>query len=239
MSRSLFALRCVSHVGPISPHVRGLPRALGAALGVLAVLSLGGCPDPEAKFDEFLDNTKDDRDFMPPPPPPPPDLGPMLPDISGTFLLAVSTVISADLPLQFIVTNTMKTNMDGSVTLDSSLQPLALDLSSVTMPRTPVGDPLEFMNLPIVDGQFEIDAGTVMVTGMANPVTGSDIEATLLMKGQIEGVDFYCGSIEGDLVSPLMSTLKGSTFAAVRLTDPMVLPTDVTINCAEKTVTDM
>jgi len=205
-------------------------------LGLLSLLVLGACPDSEAKFDEFLDNTKDDRDFMPPPPP---DVMPAQADISGQFLLAVSTIIAPDLPMQFIATNTVTTDEMGNTFLEACLQPLSLMQGKVNVPREPIGDPLCYEGLPIVDGEFDIDAGVVMVTGMANPVTGGEIVATLKMIGSIIDADFYCGAIEGAVMSPLEADLKGSTFAAVRLEDPAVLPPDVTKNCNGDTVRDM
>jgi hypothetical protein len=237
MSRSLFAPRFVTHGGPISAPIRrrSAPRkALAAILGFGVLLPLAGCPDSEAKFKEFLDNTDDDRDFVAPKP----DLMASQDDISGTFLLAVSTVIAVDLPMQFIATNTVTTDEMGNQTLTASLQPLSLDQGKVLTPRMPTGEPIDQMNLPLTDGMFVIDAGTLMVTGVANPVTGSDIVATLVMKGTVVDKDFYCGDIEGEVTSPLMADLAGSTFAAVRLEDPMMLPTDVTINCARDTVTE-
>lgn len=209
----------------------------GTALSLLLLgfpLSLTGCPDSEAKFNEFLDNTKDDRDFMPPPPP---DVETTA-DISGDFLLAISTVIAPDLPMQFIATNTLMDDGAGGKVLKSCLQPLQLMQGTVTMPRVPIGDPLCYENIPVVDGKFTIDAGVVMVTGMANPVTGGDIEATLVMAGSIISADFYCGDLTGAVMSPLMADLAGSTFAATRLTDPMMLPLEVTKNCQGATVTD-
>ncbi|MCY1068967.1 hypothetical protein OV090_29785 [Nannocystis sp. RBIL2] len=212
------------------------PRVPGSVLGLsLLVPLMAGCPDSEAKFNEFLDNTKDDRDFMPPPPP---DVMPAQADISGDFLLAVSTVIARDLPLQFIATNTLTTDEMGNTFLAACLQPLSLTAGKVNVPREPIGDPLCYEDIPIVDGKFDIDAGVVKVTGMANPVTGGDIEATLRMIATIIDEDFFCGEIEGDLMSPLMSTLKGSTFAAVRLEDPAMLPLDVTKSCSGDTVRD-
>lgn len=237
MSRLPIAPRRDTHGRPISVSGRVRRPRVGAALGVLAVLALGGCPDPEAKFNEFVDHTKDDRDFMTPDMPPPPDLGPMLPDVSGTFLLAVSTSIAPDLPMQFIITNTMTIDMMGNATLDVSMQPLALMQGHVLTPRTPFGEPTEFTDVPITEGRFDIDAGTLMVAGAANPVTGSDIVVELLLKGTIINADFYCGELVGELIEPLQAELMNSTFAAVRLADPEVLPTDVTINCNQDTVT--
>lgn len=203
-------------------------------LAALAV-ALGGCPDSEAKFNEFLENTDDDRDFMPPPPP---DVAPSEADISGDFLLAASTVIAPDLPLQFIATNTMNSDGMGTTTLSVCLQPITLEQGKVNTPRLPIGDPLCFEDLVITDGAFEIDAGVVMVPGEANPVTGGEIVASLLLKGTVIDENFYCGTIEGEVMMPLMAPLGGSTFAAVRLEDPAVLPVDVTKNCAGQTIKD-
>lgn len=250
MSRPLSAPRSVPRSGPCRSTAPASPsRSHGpagapggrirATVGLAVALALTGCPDPEAKFNEFLENTDDNRDFMVPDMPPPPDLGPMLPDISGEFLLAVSTSISPELPMQFIVTNTMHVDMMGNATLDVSMQPLALMQGHVLTPRTPIGEPQEFTAIPIMSGRFDIDAGTVMVTGEANPVTGSDIVVELLLKGTIISADVFCGDLEGQLIEPLQAELMNSTFAAVRLADPAMLPTDVTINCAMDTVTGM
>ena len=72
----------------------------------------------------------------------------------------------------------------------------------------------------------------------ANPVTGADIEATLRMIATIIDEGFYCGDIEGDLSVPFALDLKGSTFAAVRIEDPAMLPLDVTVNCKGDTFRD-
>lgn len=240
MSRSLSSVRSISRDGrshgPSSlrdPHGRSRLAAAGWAVVGL----LGGCPDPEARYNEFLDKTADDRDFMGPDTPPPPDLGPMLPDLSGSFLLAVSTSISPELPMQFLITTRMNVDTMGNATLDLTMQPLALMQGHVTTPRTPIGEPTDFTGAVISEGRFEVDAGTVRVPGEANPVTGGDIAVNLLLKGTIISADFFCGDLEGELIEPLNAPLMGSRFAAVRLADPDMLPTDVTINCAMETVT--
>lgn len=198
------------------------PRFLLAA----AVLLCAGCPDPEAKFKEFVDNTKDDRDFVPVMP----DIAPSTADISGQFLLAVSTNIAPDTPLQMVATNTL-TTVDGKTTLSTSLQPLSLDQFKVTTPRLPVGDPIAIEMIPVVDGAFVIDAGMTTFPGEANPLTGSPILATLTMTGQVVSADFYCGTITGDVMEPIQQNLMGSTFAAVRIESPMALPLEVPKNC--------
>jgi hypothetical protein len=205
-------------------------------MGGWFALLLLGCngPDPEAKYEDFVDETKDDRDI----PPAKEDLATIEGDISGDFLLAVATTVDVDKPLQFIATNTVTLDPEGKALLKVSLQPLSLEQGKVLTPRQPVGDPLLFDNIPIVDGKFTLDAGTVMVTGMANPITGSDIVASLIMNGNIMGEDLYCGSVTGDVMSPLMVSIEGSTFAAVRLTDKTMLPDPVVVDCAARSVTD-
>lgn len=231
------------------------PALLG---GCLAALIACG-PDPEGKYDEYVKDidgtestsepitttdpgtssgpasgdttsesgTTGDTEGMEPP------------DISGDFLLAVSTVVDKSKPLQFIATNTVTTDMEGTQTLAVCLQPLTLTQGKVTVPREPIGEPLCFMDLPLTAGAFTIDAGTVMVTGMANPITGADIVASLIMAGTVQDADFYCGTVTGEVFEPPIGSIDGSTFAAVRLADKTVLPTDVVINCAKMpTVTD-
>jgi hypothetical protein len=59
------------------------------------------------------------------------------------------------------------------------------------------------------------------------------------MFGTVQDADFYCGTVTGEVLEPPIGSIEGSTFAAVRLADTTVLPTDVVINCAKMpTVTD-
>ena len=78
--------------------------------------------------------------------------------------------------------------------------------------------------------------GTVMVTGAANPVTGSDIVATLVVDGDILDANTMCGELSGEVSSPLVFDLTGSTFAASRLaddgSDPATLPTMFPYKCS-------
>ncbi|MFZ6180785.1 hypothetical protein [Nannocystis pusilla] len=159
------------------------------------------------------------------------------PVLVGEYLFVVSTVIAPALPIQFIATNEL-IGAPGQQTMRTALQPLALDQGKVTTLRTLVGEPLVFAGIPVVDGIFKVDLGLVAVSGAANPITGSDITAQLVLAGEFVGPDFYCGTVEGDLLSPLMSSLSGSTFAAVRIDDPGDLPIEVTLDCVGNTATD-
>ncbi len=228
-------------------------RVGGTVLAVGAALALACGPDPGGKYDEFnkdvtltagasetggeatteaATGSTDDTGTGEPT-----TGGPVLFDISGDFLLAVSTTVDRSKPLQFIATNTV-VETDGKQTLATCLQPLSLTAGKVLVPREPIGEPLCFMDLAIAGNKFTIDAGEVMVTGMANPITGSDITATLIMTGTIAGDDAYCGEVDGEVINPAIGSIAGSSFAAVRLTDTADLPTDVTIDCMGTTVTD-
>lgn len=229
---------------------RGLKTA---GLALAGLLSAGGCgPDPAGKFAEFVEQTREDSSGSggtgatsgpgtttesPTGETGSTSGGPVAYDINGEFLLAVSTTVDRGKPLQFIATNTV-TDAGGKLTLDTCLQPLTLTQGKVTVPRVPIGDPLCFTGIEVVDGAFTIDAGVVMVTGMANPITGGDIVASLVMMGSAKSDDLYCGTVSGMVMQPLETSINGSSFAAVRLTDTTMLPNPVLIDCKGTTVTD-
>ena len=224
-----------------------------AGLGLTGLLMALGCgPDPEGKFDEFTEQTKetegqsssgdgssttDGTTAVTTEDPTGTSGGPVAFDISGDFLLAVSTTVDRSKPLQFIATN-MVTDVGGKMTMDTCLQPLTLMQGKVTVPREPIGDPLCFKGLEVVDSEFTLDAGVVMVTGMANPITGANIVASLIMAGTIQSDDLYCGTVTGTVMEPPVGDIAGSSFAAVRLADKTMLPNPVTIDCKGTTVTD-
>ena len=213
----------------------GTSRALRLATALLVAVGATGCPspEPEAKYDEFLENTEEERDEahnqrM--------DVGSQLADVSGTFLFAISTIVDATKPLQFIAEVTFVAEGSGGM-ISMTLQPLALTQGSTTEPRTPVGDPIEVPAVAVDEsGRFTIPSlGTLMVTGDANPITGSDISADVSLEGNILSEDLFCGLAGGEVFQPLMLNLMGSTFAAERIesTDPASLPQDVLFLCPE------
>lgn len=220
-------------------------RAASAAALLGLALALGCGPDPEGKFEDFVKSTRESTSSSSSTSSSTSDGStsdattgePEIFDINGDFLLAVSTTVDRSKPLQFIATNTV-TEMDGALTLATCLQPLTLDVGKVLTPREPVGEPLCFSGLPIVDGSFLIDAGEVSVNGLANPITGSNIVATLIMAGSIKSDDLYCGEVSGEVLMPAIGKIDGSSFAAVRLADPSVLPDPVVVDCAGTSVTD-
>ncbi|MCA9699577.1 MAG: hypothetical protein KC431_18770, partial [Myxococcales bacterium] len=214
------------------------PTRLGAP--ALALL-LAACPDPEARFDEFIDATKDDRPMA--------DEGDSgttdttdtgedgLTDMTGTYLFALVTTLDPEAPLEFVTTVTMTVADDGmSALADFNFQPLSLNVGSKVEPREFVGDSLTYEAIPIdANGQFEIDMGTVQVTGAANPITGSDIEATLVVSGGIVHASAFCGELSGAVTSPLQYDLANSTWGAIKLADdgsnPATLPPEFPYRC--------
>lgn len=211
------------------------PLRLLCGVVVLAVAS--GCPSPDAsgKYDRFNEETEDERDV----PPmkldlPPPDLaeGESFPDINGVFLVAISTTVDVSKPLQFLAD--VQTDYDdagtGSMTIE--FQPLSLDVGSTTEPREEVGDAI-VVDTDVNTGAFTIPFGETMVTGQANPITGSDILADLSLQGNVRSANAWCGGVDGDVLSPIMVPLAGSTFAAIRLADRSERPLEFPVSCDE------
>ncbi|MBA3547533.1 MAG: hypothetical protein H0T76_13700 [Nannocystis sp.] len=223
-------------------------RLQAAALCGL-VLALGCGPDPEGKYNDFVNQTRESASASEgaettsepgttgTPTTGGTSGGPALFDINGDFLLAVSTTVDRSKPLQFIATNTV-TETDGKQVLSICLQPLTLMQGKVTIPREPIGEPLCFKDLDIVDNGFTLDAGIVSVTGMANPITGANIVASLIMAGKVKSDDLFCGTVTGEVMEPPVGSVEGSSFAAVRLADVKVLPDPVVIDCDGVSVTD-
>ncbi|MCX4243284.1 hypothetical protein [Paraliomyxa miuraensis] len=205
-----------------------------------------GCPSPDAegKYNGFIDQTEDDREV----PESKMDLGaPVLPDfgsggetetegppglvIDGVYLVAVDTIVSPGLPLQFLaeVTAELDAAGDGMVTVE--FQPLSLDPMSTTEPREEVGESIT-IDTEVTAYAFALDFGETMVTGAANPITGSDIVATLALEGSIRSEDAWCGGVTGDVESPIQVPLEGSNFAATRLADRDERPTAFPCECS-------
>ncbi|MGH1344687.1 MAG: hypothetical protein ACRBN8_24220 [Nannocystales bacterium] len=152
------------------------------------------------------------------------------PDVTGTFHFSLTaTPIAPTTPFQFIATTMFTTDAAGGGQLDITLQPLSLEIQATTTPREFVGDPI-LMTLAVDEvGALDADIGTVNLIGAANPVTGSDLVATMQLQGVIQDEDLYCGNVGGMVTVPANIDLTGSTFAAVRISpedamSPELLP---------------
>jgi len=217
-------------------------------VGVLLAAASSGCPSPDAhgKFDRFNEQTKDDREI----PELKLDLEPLETDesagttevevpvclyLDGVFLVAIETSIAIGLPLQFIAEVDAEIDAatgDGTVTIE--FQPLSLDPGSTTEPREEVGEPL-LVDAEVTDCSFLVDFGETMITGAANPLTGSDIVADLSLDAVVLDEDTWCGNIDGDVISPIMASLAHSTLAASRLADRSERPVEFPVSCAQAT----
>ncbi len=211
---------------------RGLTSGLGMVL-------LAGCPSPdvEGRYDGFVDKTQDIRDDaatvkM--------DIGGSLADVTGTFHFSLAAIVAETTPLQFIATTTFTADEAGGGTLDIDLQPLSLNVLATTEPREFVGDVVS-ISFPVDEsGAFEADLGELAVTGAANPITGSDIVATLSLQGAIQDENVYCGNAGGMVTVPANIDLTGSSFAAIRIDpedamNPAALPDPPVGACPEGT----
>lgn len=149
--------------------------------------------------------------------------------VHGQYLLAISVVIA---PTKPIVTLTDLTTpaMSGGTGLALSAQPL---LASDR--KTPVGAKISLGPFPIdANGGFVANIPGLQVTGLANPVTGGDITADIVLTGNLCGDGrFFCGTVTGQVQKPLPLDLQGSTFTLTRVdVDAGTFPTQPAINCA-------
>ena len=204
----------VSNRGP-----RRAWRRAGASLPLSPLLLLpllAGCPTPSKTFDEFLGRYPPARivDMALPP-------GSTF-DVTGSFLLSISTIVAPDKPLVFRATNVLTPNADGTAALDMELQPLSVldkDPANGKPDRKAVGNNISLKKIPVDKmGNFTADLGMQMVVGEANPISGSPITATLKLIGVLRSKDRMCGGIEGSVTSPIMvPDLKGSVWGAYRV----------------------
>jgi hypothetical protein len=199
---------------------------------MVALATIAGCPDPAARFDDFISRVPDAKVEEPEPDAPPLE---ELPDVSGEFLVGVAPVVAPDATLRFISTNVMTMNGDGTATLDISLQPLRVNNGM------PVGDPVALNDVPVsTSGTFTASFDDIFVEGEANPLTGSDIVADVILIGTIRNQDLYCGEVDGMVKQPSQLPLDGSTFGAIRVAPGTVgpdLPAPV-VECPPLVTTD-
>lgn len=130
--------------------------------------------------------------------------------LSGDYLLALAVAILPATPLQWRA-SIVHDLADGTVSME--LQPLSLDVGATITPRMPVGEPLDFVTVLDADGRFRLDLGELFVVGAANPITGADIVATLVIDGTAMDRELWCGEAFGQITEPLDLDLTGSTFA--------------------------
>jgi hypothetical protein len=148
-------------------------------------------------------------------------------DLEDTYLLAVSPSLSPQTPLQFRAVVTAKGDE-----LFLGAQPLSLDVGSTTEPREVLPEPMIVLMTDLgPDGSFVLEFGEQQIPGQANPITGSDIVATMELTGSFTDPTFACGTADGEVFAPIQASLLGSTFAMHRLEDPNTFPEEFLWAC--------
>ncbi len=204
----------------------------------LALVCLLGCVDPDGKFNRFVNRTTDaarlERDAARPADAgPAPDAAPAahdsvvadappasrVPNATGTMLLAAAVIINPDVPLQFLGRITVHPNADGvTATMDLAVRPLRV---SDRMPLS--GPEISIAGVAVgADLRFSADMGDIAFPGEANPISGGNVAAHLVLKGRIVSPDLLCGDVEGMVNQPVSFDAAGSTFAFSRVPEGAV-----------------
>jgi hypothetical protein len=199
----------------------------------LASTMLGACIDPEARFDAFADRlpsaavgaggrAADAPDGSVGTCPPTPG------NLDGPHLLTLSISIAPTTPILALL-ELRTAEFMGSVGVAFDAQPL-----SAADRMTAVGDPISAGPFVVSgDGGFRASIAGLNILGVANPITGSDISADLVLIGNLCGPPAaLCGQLEGTVTAPLDLSLTGSTFTLVPVDGTQALPEPPPINCA-------
>ena len=146
--------------------------------------------------------------------------------VEGEFFVSLPTIIAEATPLQFVGT----INADAQ-SISMLLTPLSLDVLSVDTPRELVPPPIELVGTVGPGRTFSIPLHELQVSGVANPITGSDIVASISIEGTL-GDGLVCGDADGEVTVPTTIALTGSRFEAVEIepgtpTQDLPLPDDI------------
>lgn len=205
------------------------PGMVSRSIIVLSALPLCvGCVDPGKDFGAFESRAKASK-------PSPHDAGGDVAEctvdpgtVNGQYLLALSVKLAPTKPILALADVTTPA-LDGGAGLLFEAQSL-----SATDRRTPVGQKLVLGPFPVdPSGSYRAELPGLSVLGAANPVTGGDILANVVLAGNLctDGRTF-CGTVTGSVEKPLPVDLAGSTFTLTRVdpsTDPPARPA---IDCA-------
>lgn len=208
--------------------------------GPIISLALGGCVDPGQSFNDFAARAQGAGGSGGAP-----DAGgsagtdgggcvvPGPGTLTGTYLFTLSAKLKPTLPVLFTadVSTVAATGGSGSA-LKLKLQALAY-----WDRKTAVGSAVDIPPITIEqDGQLDTSTPlpSLTIVGTANPILpGEPITATATLHGQICGVqDFYCGTVTGNVTSPIPTPLTGSTYTFNKITDPSNYPSPL-LDCAK------
>lgn len=197
----------------------------------LAAIALAGCPDPQGQFDDFGKRYEKTMG------------GSSSSGAGGAVACTAPAVGAADGTYMFALTATKlapKKPLAFKAELTTQMGPNGLQFSMKTTPlsymdrMTAVQAPLMLGPYDVAaDGSFDAPIGTLMITGMANPITMADITTSgVVLHGHLckETPNFMCGTVDGMVTMPITFDLAGSTFTMQKAQNGM-LPAPVT-DCA-------
>lgn len=212
-------------------------RLLSGSLAVVGLAVFSGCPDPQERFDEFVERSPVEGGGTG-------GEGPSeVANLTGRFFLAASVTLNRGAPLLFDATVEMNDDCPGE---DCKITRFMVQpLSNKGSPKAdcpehldPVGPEIEIRDVAVEeDGSFRAvftRSAVGKVDGCANPLSGSEIEATLELVASTRSEDLFCGPLEGSLHRPFSFSLQGSTFGAVRIPDdetPKAAGIDPVLEC--------
>ncbi|HKU43650.1 MAG TPA: hypothetical protein VJR89_36075 [Polyangiales bacterium] len=178
---------------------------------LVLLLTAAGCTDPQARYDAFLERSAEMRAG---------DAGTIQPgerfDFSGSYLAALSITIDPSQPILLGAEVSVASDLSS---LDLTFQPLSTDRDP--QPRMPVGESFGVDDIAYsAEGTFQAELGEVTVPGRANPISGSDIVATVTIsasarQGAGDEPDLFCGQVSGMARVPIALDLTGSSMGAV------------------------
>jgi hypothetical protein len=151
------------------------------------------------------------------PPPPTPDLSGVAAqaaDLTGHWLVNVQTGFGV--PLKLWLALTYSAGPEGGW-LDGALR------TTSTVPGTP---PLATFGVPVEsDGRFVIWLPDATLTGTVT------VQGDILFAGATLDADHFCGAAAGNITSPFVQSLEGTTFAAERWTPGTEVPMGTPNRC--------
>lgn len=182
------------------------------SLSAVASLTLVGCVDARADYDDFggrlVDAGSGDVDG---------EVVSELPAVDGEWFLAVRPNLPEDRIIRFRATIDITAVTANTGLIDVTAQPLSV------ADATAVGEAFVALEQEVQsDASFDAPfVGTL--PGAANPVSGTNADIDAVLVAQLRNDDFMCGELTG-MAGPL--PLAGTTWAAVRITGE-TLPTPV------------
>lgn len=151
-------------------------------------------------------------------------------DVAEGYLFTLSAII---LPKKPFIADATVTMDEANNTISMSVQPLNADDRTTPEGAPILGGPFQIQE----DGSFVADFGEITMDGKANPISGSDLQTTLVLTAEPGGwckeSTFVCGAAQGQATKPLTLNLEGSTFTFQRL-DGSGYP-DPILDCALNT----